>query len=85
MCSLGTTTSTRITGSSSTGLACQVPGLVAYEATSGDGRFYQARTVSYLLVGVIVDEVHRSTSTLGADDPALRPYGNFTCGSLKLP
>lgn len=66
------------------GLACQVPGLVAYEATSTDGRFYQARTVSYLLVGGIVDEVHRATSTLGADDPDLAPYGAFTCGPLKL-
>jgi hypothetical protein len=66
------------------GVGCQVPGLVAYEATTTDGRFFQARTVSYLLVGVILDEVHRATSTLGADDPALAPYGSFTCGSLKL-
>lgn len=66
------------------GLACQVPGLVAYEATTTDGRFYQARTVSYLLLGGIVDEVHRSMSMVGADDAALAPYGTFTCGSLKL-
>lgn len=66
------------------GLACQVPGLVAYEATTTDGRFYTARTVSYLLVGTIVDEVHRASSTLGADDPALAPYGSFSCGTLKL-
>jgi hypothetical protein len=66
------------------GLACQVPGLVAYSASTSDGKFYQASTVGYLLVGVILDEVHRSTSTIGADDPALGPYGAFTCGPLKL-
>jgi hypothetical protein len=74
----------RTSAGARSGLACQVPGLVAYEATSTDGRFYQARTVSYLLLGGIVDEVHRATSMLGADDPALAPYGTFTCGSLKL-
>jgi len=66
------------------GLACQVPGLVAYEASSTDGRFYRASTISYLLVGVILDEANRSTATLGADDPALAPYGAFTCGALSL-
>ena len=66
------------------GVACQVPGVVAYEATTNDGRFYQARAVSYLLVGTVLDEANRSTSTLGADDPALAPYGGFSCGSLRL-
>lgn len=66
------------------GLACQVPGLVAYDAMSTDGRFFTARTTSYLLVGGIVDEVHRAASTLGTDDAALKPYGAFTCGSLTL-
>jgi hypothetical protein len=67
-----------------TGLACQVPGLVVYQATTTDGRFYQAATVTYLLLGGTLDEVHRATSTLGADDAALAPYGRFTCGSLSL-
>lgn len=67
-----------------TGLACQVPGVVAYSATSTDGRAYQASTVSYLLVGNLLDEVHRSTSTLSADDPALTSYGTFSCGALTL-
>jgi hypothetical protein len=67
-----------------TGLACQVPGLVAYQATTTDGRFYQAGTLTYLLVGTILDEVHRSTSNIGADDAALAPYGRFTCGPLSL-
>ena len=69
---------------SRSGLACQVPGLVAYTAATGDGRFYQASTISYLLVGVILDEAHRATSTIGADDPALAPYGAFSCGQLRL-
>jgi hypothetical protein len=67
-----------------TGLACQVPGLVVYQATTTDGRFYQAATTTYLLVGVIVDEVHRAASMLGADDAALAPYGRFTCGALSF-
>jgi hypothetical protein len=67
-----------------TGLACQVPGLVAYQATTTDGRFYQAATVSYLLLGANLDEVHRAASTLGADDPGLVPYGRFTCGALSI-
>jgi hypothetical protein len=66
------------------GLACQVPGLVAYSATTTDGRAYQASTVGYLLVGNLLDEAHRSTSTVAADDPALAPYGAFSCGSLRL-
>ncbi|HEX2047496.1 MAG TPA: hypothetical protein VHF27_07015 [Acidimicrobiales bacterium] len=72
------------TATARAGLACQVPGLVAYEATSTDGRFYQARSVGYLLVGVILDEANRSTSTLGADDPDLTRYGTFSCGPLRL-
>lgn len=67
-----------------TGLACQVPGLVIYQATSTDGRFFQAATVTYLLLGTVLDEVHKATSMLGADDPALAPYGRFTCESLSL-
>jgi hypothetical protein len=74
----------RTSAAARSGLACQVPGLVAYEATTADGRFYQASTVSYLLVGVILDEAHRAMSRLAAEDPALAPYGTFTCGSLKL-
>ena len=66
------------------GLTCQVPGLVAHEATSADGRFFQVSTVSYLLVGVILDEANRSSTTLGADDPALARYGAFSCGPLRL-
>ena len=66
------------------GLACQVPGVVAYEATSTDGRFYRASSVGYLLVGVLLDEANRSTSTLGADDPDLARYGTFSCGPLRL-
>ena len=66
------------------GLACQVPGLVAYQATSSDGRFYRASSVGYLLVGVILDEANRSTSTLGADDADLARYGTFSCGPLRL-
>jgi hypothetical protein len=74
----------RASAGARSGLGCQVPGLVAYEATTTDGRFYQARTVSYLLVGGILDEAHRATSTLGADDPALKPYSAFSCGTLRL-
>ncbi len=66
------------------GLACQVPGMVAYQATTTDGRFYQALTTTYLLLGSILDEVHRTPSTLGADDAALAPYGRFTCGALSI-
>ncbi|MDQ3897277.1 MAG: hypothetical protein M3326_08580, partial [Actinomycetota bacterium] len=66
------------------GLACQVPGLVAYQATSTDGRFFQASSVGYLLVGVILDEANRSTATIGADDAALGRYGAFSCGPLRL-
>jgi len=67
-----------------TGVACQVPGLVVYQATTDDGRFYQGSTVTYLLVGTLLDEVHRARFTLGADDPALTPYGRLTCGTLAL-
>ncbi len=66
------------------GVGCQGPGLVAYAATSSDGRFYQARTTSYLLVGLVLDEVHRAASMLGADDPALAPYSTFRCGPLSF-
>ena len=66
------------------GLACQAAGLVAYTATTTDGQTYQTSTVSYLLLGNVLDEVHRSTSPLGANDPALAQYAAFGCGSLKL-
>jgi hypothetical protein len=66
------------------GVACQVPGLVAYQATTDDGRFFQGSTTTYLLVGTLLDEVHRARFTLGADDPALAPYGRLTCGTLSL-
>ena len=67
-----------------TGVACQVPGVVVYQATSDDGHVYQGSTVTYLLVGTLLDEVHRARFTLGADDPALTPYGRLTCGTLSL-
>lgn len=66
------------------GLACQVPGLVAYEAVPIDGGFYRGQSISYLLVGVILDEANRSTSTLAADDAELARYGTFSCGPLRL-
>lgn len=66
------------------GLACQAAGLVTYSATSTDGQTYQASTVSYLLLGTLLDEVHRNLSPLGATDPALVQYGAFSCGTLKL-
>lgn len=69
---------------SRSGLACEVPGLVAYKATTTDGRSYQASTVSYLLVGSVLDEVHRAASTLLAGDAQLPAYGTFACGTLKL-
>ncbi len=74
-------------GSSATarsGVACQIPGLVVYSATTTDGQAYAASSVSYLLVGTLLDEAHRSTTRLGASDPTLAPYGAFTCGQLKL-
>jgi hypothetical protein len=74
-------------GSSATtrsGIACQVPGLVVYSATTTDGQAYAASSVSYLLVGGLLDEAHRSLSPLGASDPALAGFGAFSCGSLKL-
>jgi hypothetical protein len=66
------------------GLACQVPGLVAYSALPIEGGFYRAQSIGYLLVGVILDEANRSTSTLGADDAELARYGTFSCGPLRL-
>lgn len=66
------------------GLACQAPGLVAYRATSADGRFFQASAVGYLLIGSVLDEANRSTSMLGAGDSLLPRYGAFSCGSLRL-
>jgi hypothetical protein len=66
------------------GLACQVPGLVAYSATTTDGQAYAATSVSYLLVGNLLDEAHRSLTPLGNADPALGGFGAFSCGSLKL-
>ena len=72
------------TSTSRTGLACQALGIVAYQATTTDGRFYQASTVSYLLSGLVADEVHRANMSLPADDPALPSYGALSCGSLRL-
>jgi len=74
----------RVAANARSGLACQVPGLVVYTATSTDGVGYQASSVSYLLVGNLLDEAHRSTSTLPAADPALTAFGAFSCGSLRL-
>ena len=71
-------------GAARSGVACQVPGLVAFQAASTDGRLYQASSVAYLLVGTFLDEANRSTSTLGADDPGLATYGRFSCGTLRL-
>ena len=66
------------------GLACQVPGLVAYDAVPIDGGFYRAQSIGYLLVGAILDEANRSTSTLAANDAELARYGAFSCGPLRL-
>lgn len=66
------------------GVACQVPGLVVYQATTTDGSVYQGSTVTYLLVGTLLDEVHRAMFSLNAGDPALTPYGRLTCGTLSL-
>ncbi|MDQ6725000.1 MAG: hypothetical protein M3066_02320 [Actinomycetota bacterium] len=66
------------------GLACQPPGLVVYKATSTDGRFFQASTVGYLLIGSTLDEADRSLSPLGADDPLLDRFDAFSCGGLRL-
>ena len=66
------------------GLACQVPGLVAYDAVPIDGGFYRAQSIGYLLVGVVLDEANRSTSTLGPDDADLARYSTFSCGPLRL-
>lgn len=72
------------TANAKNGLACQAAGLVVYSATSSNGQTYQASTVSYLLEGALLDEVHRNTTQLGATDQALTAYGAFTCGTLKL-
>ena len=66
------------------GVACQVPGLVVYSATSTDGQTFAASSVSYLLVGTLLDEAHRTMTPLAANDPTLATFGAFTCGSLKL-
>lgn len=66
------------------GLACQAAGLVAYSATTTNGQTYAAASVSYLLEGALLDEVHRNTVQLGATDQALAAYGALTCGTLKL-
>jgi hypothetical protein len=74
----------RVAANARSGLACQVPGLVVYTATSTDGVGYVASSVSYLLVGNLLDEAHRSTSTLPANDPGLAAFGAFSCGVLRL-
>lgn len=74
----------RSTPTARSGLTCQVPGLVAYSATSPDGQAYAASSISYLLVGTLLDEAHRATQPVAASDPALAGFGAFTCGSLKL-
>jgi len=67
-----------------TGVTCQVPGLVIYSAVSTDGQFYTASSVSYLLIGPLLDEAHRNMMSLPASDPSLTAFGSFTCGGLKL-
>jgi len=74
----------RTSGGARAGLACQPPGLVAYQATTTDGRFFQASSVAYLLVGGALDEANRSTSTIGADDAVFPRYGAFSCAGLRL-
>jgi hypothetical protein len=74
----------RATATARNGVACQAAGLVTYSATTTNGQTYQASTVSYLLAGTLLDEVHRDTSPLAANDQALAAYGSFTCGTLKL-
>jgi hypothetical protein len=66
------------------GLACQAPGLVAYQATSTGGGLFRGTAIGYLLVGVILDEANRSTSTLGAEGTDLARYASFSCGALSL-
>jgi hypothetical protein len=66
------------------GVACQAAGLVAYTATTTNNQTFQASSVSYLLEGSLLDEVHRNTQALAATDPALPSYGSLTCGTLKL-
>lgn len=72
------------TATAKSGLACQVPGLVVYSATTPNGQAFAASSVSYLLVGTLLDEAHRSTTPLAATDPTLSAFGAFSCGSLKL-
>ena len=74
----------RTGASARSGVACQPAGLVTYSASTTDGQAYQASTVSYLLLGNLFDEVHRAMAAVGATDPALAPYGSFSCGALKL-
>ena len=74
----------RSAGAARSGLACQAPGLVAYQAISADGRSFQATAVGYLLIGNVLDEANRSSSTLGPDDPLLPRHGAFSCGGLRL-
>jgi hypothetical protein len=74
----------RASATARAGVACQVPGLVVYSATTTDGQAYAASSVSYLLVGTLLDEAHRSTTPLAASDPALSGFGSFSCGTLKL-
>ena len=71
-------------GTARFGVACQVPGLVAYDAVPVDGGFYRAQAIGYLLVGAILDEANRSTSTVAANDAELARYGAFSCGPLRL-
>jgi hypothetical protein len=72
------------TATARSGVVCQVPGLVIYSATTTDGQAYAASSVSYLLLGTLLDEAHRSLTPVGATDPALAGFGAFSCGSLKL-
>lgn len=72
------------TATTKSGVTCQVPGLVIYSATTTDGARWQASSVSYLLLGTLLDEAHRATMALGSSDAALPAFGAFSCGSLRL-
>jgi hypothetical protein len=74
----------RRTDTERSGVACQPPGLVVYKATSTDGRFFQASTIGYLLIGGTLDEADRSLSPLAVDDPLLARFGALSCAGLQL-
>ncbi|MDQ2826097.1 MAG: hypothetical protein M3Y04_03900, partial [Actinomycetota bacterium] len=74
----------RTTDTERSGLACQPPGLIAYKATSTDGRFFQASTIGYLLISSALDEADRSLAPLAAGDPLLARFGALSCGGLRL-